>query len=76
MDNFYEENRIRAYRKACHMTLQQLADIVGSTKSYMWQLEQKADPQPGVGLAYRIAEAFGAPISAVFNVEQAKNETR
>lgn len=57
------------------MTLQQLADAVGTSKAYIWQLEQKENPQPRVGLAVRIANALGAQVSSIFDVTNGEDKT-
>jgi transcriptional regulator with XRE-family HTH domain len=38
--------RIRALRKKKNLTLEQLADQAGLSKSYLWELENKDPPRP------------------------------
>ncbi len=59
-------NRIRTYRKSMGWTLEQLAEHVGSSKAYMWQLENKDDPDPGVKLSIKLAKAFGISVEHLF----------
>ena len=54
--------RIRASRKARGYTLEQLAERAGSSKSYIWELENKAPPRPSADLLARIAMALGITI--------------
>jgi transcriptional regulator with XRE-family HTH domain len=39
-------DRIRALRKERGLTLDQLAELSGSSKSYIWELENKNPPRP------------------------------
>lgn len=59
-------NHIRTYRESMGWTLAELAKRVGSTKAYMWQLENKPDPDPGVKLSMRLARAFGVSVEHLF----------
>ena len=49
-------------RKNARLTLQELADIVGTTKSYLWELENKPTIRPSAELAYRLAKSLGTTI--------------
>lgn len=59
-------NRVRQYRQSMGWTLEALAAKVGSSKAYIWQLENKADPDPGVKLSMRLAKAFGISVEHLF----------
>ena len=50
--------RLQALRKKKNMTLEQLANAVGSTKSYIWELESKPDKKPSAELVNNIAKAL------------------
>jgi transcriptional regulator with XRE-family HTH domain len=53
--------RLRSLRKERGLTLDQLAQMSGSSKSYVWDLESKA--LPGLGRkALRIAAALGTTV--------------
>ena len=54
--------KIRALRKAHGYTLEQLAERAGSSKSYIWELENRAPPRPSAELLARIATALGVTI--------------
>lgn len=54
--------KIRALRKAQGYTLEQLAERAGSSKSYIWELENRAPPRPSAELLARIATALGVTI--------------
>lgn len=57
--------RIRALRKARGFTLDQLAQASGSSKSYVWELENKAPPRPSAEKLARIAEALDTTVDAL-----------
>lgn len=59
-------NRIKHHRKSAGYTLQEVADSVGSSKSYMWELENKEDPQPTVQMAIKLARTFGISVEHLF----------
>lgn len=61
-------NRLRECRKGGGYTLEHLAAEVGSSKSYMWQLENKPDPDPGVKLAIRISQVLKEPVEKIFPI--------
>lgn len=60
-------NLMRQKRQAAGLSLQKLADAVGSSKAYMWQLENKKDPQPTIRLAFRISRALGVGPEQIFD---------
>jgi len=51
------------------MTQQELADRVGVTRQTILSIE-KGRYSPSVGLAIRIAETFGVPVEALFEIEK------
>lgn len=51
--------KIRRLRKEKGYTLDKLAEICGSSKSYIWELENKDPPRPSAEKVSRIAEALG-----------------
>lgn len=57
--------RIRALRKERGYTLDQLAQAAGSSKSYVWELENKAPPRPSAEKLARIAEVLGTTVDAL-----------
>jgi transcriptional regulator with XRE-family HTH domain len=48
-------DKIRALRKQKKFSLEQLAELTDSSKSYMWELENKDDPKPSAEKVARIA---------------------
>lgn len=59
-------NDIRYWRKKAGMTLQQVADEMGSSKAYIWTIENKENPQPGIGFAFRLAQTLGVEVEVLF----------
>jgi transcriptional regulator with XRE-family HTH domain len=51
--------RIRARRKEMGLTLDQLAEAAGCSKSYVWELENKNPPRPSAEKLSSIATALG-----------------
>ena len=51
-------DKIRAARKALKLSLEDLAEKVSSSKSYMWELENRDEPNPGADLLMRIPGAL------------------
>jgi transcriptional regulator with XRE-family HTH domain len=48
-------DKIRALRKHKKLSLEQLADLTESSKSYIWELENKDDPKPSAEKISKIA---------------------
>ena len=51
--------KIRDLRKAKGLTLDKLADLSGSSKSYIWELENKNPPRPSGDKIAKIAAVLG-----------------
>lgn len=51
--------KIRKLRKEKGYTLDRLAELTESSKSYIWELENKSPPRPSADKVSRIAEALG-----------------
>lgn len=54
--------RLRRLREAKNMTLQQVADAVGCTRAYIWELEMKEGQRPSAERVYLIAKTFGVTV--------------
>ena len=52
-------DKVRTLRKGKGLTLERLAEATGSSKSYIWELENKNPPRPSADKVARIAEALG-----------------
>ncbi len=61
---------MRRHRRQLHdITQQELADRVGVTRQTILAIE-RGRYDPSVGLALRIAEAFGVAVEALFEIDQ------
>ena len=54
--------KIRVQRKRLKLTLDQLAEKTGSSKSYIWELENRPVVRPSAEKIARIAEVFGVTV--------------
>lgn len=54
--------KIRELRKEKGFTLDKLAELTGSSKSYIWELENKNPPRPSAEKLAKIAEQLGTTI--------------
>ena len=52
-------DKIRDLRKAKGYTLEKLADLADSSKSYIWELENKNPPRPSADKIAKIAAVLG-----------------
>ena len=64
--------KIKSHRKQRGMTLDQLAARTGSSKSYIWELENKDAPHPSAEKIFAIAKALG--VTPEFLVEDTQTE--
>lgn len=69
--------RLRRYREAKGLTLQQVADKVGCTKAYIWELEMKEGQRPTAERIQAIAKVLGVTMEDVMGVpmQQAPNSS-
>jgi transcriptional regulator with XRE-family HTH domain len=54
-------SRVASRRNELGMTLEQLAIQIGSTKSYVWEIENKPNVRPSATKVYKIAQALELP---------------
>ena len=57
--------RLRRLREAKGLTLQQVADAVGCTKAYIWELEMKDGQRPSAERIQAIAKVLGVTMEDV-----------
>src|SRR5690606_8224263 len=57
--------RLRRLREAKKLTLQQVADAVGCTKAYIWELEMKDGQRPTAERIQKIAQVLGVTMEYV-----------
>ena len=54
--------RLRQFREAQGLTLQQVADAVGCTKAYIWELEMREGQRPTAERLNAIAKLLGVTV--------------
>lgn len=57
--------RLRRLREAKKLTLQQVADAVGCTKAYIWELEMKDGQRPSAERIQKIAQVLSVTMEYV-----------
>lgn len=55
-------SKIKDLREKRGYTLEKLADLADSSKSYIWELENKAPPRPSADKLLKIAKALGVTL--------------
>lgn len=51
--------KIQELRKKKKLTLEQLGELTGSSKSYIWELENRSPPRPSADKIAKIAAVLG-----------------
>jgi len=62
--------RIRRLRKQKRLTLEQLASLTDSSKSYIWELENKTPPRPSAEKVAKIAEKLDTTMEYLLEGEE------
>lgn len=63
-------DKLRKRRQEFGLSLQQLADASGSSKSYIWELEHKNHARPSGDKLSKIAEALELPIEYLLDASK------
>lgn len=66
--------KIRELRNERGLSLEQLANIVGSNKSYIWELEKKPDIKPSAELVSKLAQALNVTMDSL--MEESRENDR
>lgn len=61
--------KIKDLRTTAKMTLDQLAHATGSSKSYIWELENKNPPRPSAEKLSTIAAALGVTVDYLMGTD-------
>jgi transcriptional regulator with XRE-family HTH domain len=64
--------KIRRLRKEKKLTLDGLAEATGSSKSYIWEIENRNPPRPSAEKVARIAEALGVTADYLVDPNEGK----
>ena len=62
--------KIRSLRRSRGYTLERLGELVGSSKSYIWELENKNPPRPSAEKVSKIAQALGVTVDFLLDADQ------
>lgn len=62
--------KIRAERKRLKLTLDELAEKTGSSKSYIWELENRPVVRPSAEKISKIADVFGVTVEFLLDDEK------
>ncbi len=65
-------SRLRRFREAKKLTLQQVADAVGCTKAYIWELEMKEGQRPSAERVHALAKVLGVTMEDLMGEGMAK----
>src|SRR5580698_11136453 len=65
-------DKIRELRKAKGYTLDKLAELAESSKSYIWELENKNPPRPSADKIAKIAAVLGVTADYLVDTREAK----
>jgi len=66
--------KLQKLRKEKGLTLDQLAERTGSSKSYIWELENKKPPRPSADKLSKIATELGVTMEYLLDQEQRVTE--
>lgn len=66
--------KIRKLRKEQGLTLDKLAELTDSSKSYIWELENKNPPRPSAEKLAKIADKLGVELQYLLGDETAMGE--
>ncbi len=61
--------KIQKIRKQKGLTLEKLAELTGSSKSYIWELENRSPPRPSAAKIARIADELEVEIEYLLDNE-------
>lgn len=67
-------DKIRKLRQEKGLSLKDLADLTESSKSYIWELENKAPPRPSAEKLSKIASELGVTIEYLLDEEESIKE--
>lgn len=66
-------DKIRKLRKEKGLTLEQLGTLSESSKSYIWELENKDPPRPSADKLQKIADALGVTVAFLVDPTEGQN---
>ena len=66
--------KIKRLRKEKGFTLEELGNLTDSSKSYIWELENREPPRPSAEKISKIAEKLGTTIEYLLDEEEAVDQ--
>ena len=69
-------NKIKSLRKEKGYTLDELAELTKSSKSYIWELENKNKSRPSADKLAKIAKELGVTLDYFINEEAAEEDAK
>ena len=63
-------DRLQRLRSKRSLTLEELAERVESTKSYVWELENKPNIRPSAELVYKLAKALETTVGVLMGEKE------
>ncbi len=69
-------DKINALRKQRGLSLEQLAEMTGSSKSYLWELENRNDPNPSIDKVGRLAVALDVTTEFLLSGPESKPDEK
>ena len=76
MNNSEIGSKIRQLRKRKSLTLESLAQEIGSTKSYVWDLENKPNVRPSADKVYKLALALETTVEDLMGISKNPDEVK
>lgn len=67
------QERLQRLRTREGLTLDELATQIGSTKSYVWELENKPNIRPSAELVYKVAKALKTTVGVLMGEPEPKD---
>lgn len=68
--------RLRKFRMAENLSLQQLADKIGASKAHIWDLEQGKTKNPSLSLLTELSRALNVPIKDLIGESEATDDPK
>ena len=69
MSETFQDN-LQKLRNKAGLTLEELAEKIGSTKSYVWELENKPKIRPSAELVYKLSKALSTTVGVLMGEKE------
>ena len=75
MSEFNIGDRLKCCRDSANLSLQQVANLVGTSKSHIWEIEKRRSDNPTLKTIKALAGAFGMTVSEFIGEEEPKGNS-